>query len=180
MEAETKIKRTASQNSPPDNDALLKIADCLRDQAGKAENAASWRDKTLALLQQDRLQACSLMQVAQLQRDAGAMNADPAFHVIAWTATALAMDAVAKDPRLNEIAAALRAIERREEMEEDEQFPEELLKQWDQRYDEILADILRAYGEGSMADLYLNDRDAFDRQFEASQRQMFPDVQRQS
>jgi hypothetical protein len=122
--------------------------------------------------------------LAQLQRDSGDENDDELFFIIAMHAEMAVEDIFETDGELNRLREKIRAIEKREGLPESNEFdpdhPETpadwkaLNTAWNHRFQAVekIRDArfirwLRRRGELDMADLYANDRAAFDRRREA-------------
>lgn len=145
---------------------LLEIANLLRVQIRRAENLATWREKIMPLLgPEERGRPSSLLRAVQVLRDADVMYADRAFFCICCFVLQLAED----DPAIKDLSAKMKAIQQREGLAEDRvlalndpETPEDY-KEMNRRQDEIIAAILKQYGEDEIAGLLLNDHDAFER-----------------
>ena len=127
---------------------------------------------------------CDRLGAARALRDAGKINDDAFFFVIAWLAELSVDDIFDTDNELNELSAKIRAIEKREGLDESDNFiPDHpdtpadwkaLDAKWKRRYEQVekIQDArfirwLRHHGELDKADLFVNDRAAFDRRREA-------------
>jgi hypothetical protein len=165
------------------------------------ENLATWRDRLDRNLRaveagEEPHGSKDLLQLAQAQRDSGSDNDEALFFTIAWLAEHWAESVFDTDPMSNELSAKMRAIEQREGLTEfDEFIPDhpETPADWKalnaeshHRFHELerirdarFVRFLLAHGEIEMADLYANDRAAFDRRREAGRCSAFgplPDI----
>jgi len=179
------LKKTSKQ-SKPSAAALLPLADLIQGYARRLENLATWRD----VLQRHyyRVEAGEaphdFIRFLQAWRESGVDKDDVAFFTISWQAEQSADEIFETDAKLNELSAKIRAIEQREGLDELDEFdPDhpETPADWktlngksNRRFQAVekIRDArfigwLRRHGELDMADLYANDRAAFDRRREA-------------
>ena len=189
-------------NQPqPGTADLLLFADLIQAHARRLENLATWRDRLDRNLRaveagEEPHGSKDLLQLAQAQRDPGSDNDEALFFTIACLAEHWAESVFDTDQALNELSAKLRAVEQREGLDEFDEFipdhPETpadwkaLNTQWHDRFQEVekirddrIIRWLRRHGETEMADLYLNDRAAFDRRRDAGRCSAFgplPDI----
>ena len=180
---------------------LLLFADMIQGYARRLENLATWQDRLKRHLtapdETGRPGWCgdSLL-LAQLQRDSGDKNDDELFFIIAMHAEMAVEDIFETDRELNRLHEKIRAIEKREHLPEANEFdpdhPETpadwkaVNTAWNHRFQAVekIRDArfirwLRHHGELDMADLYANDRAAFDRRREAGRCIIFgpiPDI----
>ena len=180
---------------------VLALAERIQADARLLENLATWRDRLdrHSSAEEDGEPAHTsddLLRLHQAWRDSGEGNDDAAFFTIACLAEHWAETVFDTDSALNELFAKMRAIEQREGLTEfDEFIPDhpETPADWKalnveshRRFDELehirdsrLVRFLLSHGETDMADLYLNDRAAFDRRREAGRLSTFgplPDI----
>ena len=126
----------------------------------------------------------------QAWRESGVDKDDVAFFTISWQAEQSADEIFETDAKLNELSAKIRAIEQREGLDELDEFdpdhPEtpadwKVLDAKSNRRFQAVEKIrdarfirwLRRHGELDMADLFANDRAAFDRRREAGRCKLF-------
>lgn len=184
----------------PDAAALLPLAERIQAHARRLENLATWRERLdrhcSAEEDEPALTMDALLRLQQARRDSGEGDEEAAFFTIAWLAERWAESVLDTDPALNELFAKMRAIEQREGLTEfDELIPDhpETPADWKAlnakshwRFHELehirdarIVRFLLAHGETEMADLYVNDRAAFDRRREAGRLSVFgpvPDI----
>jgi len=166
-----KTKRAPAPVTPKRSNAaadLLSIAAALKDHAAKWDPGPTWRDKVIVAMTgpDDR---AAIIQAAQIERDAGVLEADSCFYILDRFANDAADDRREDDAELNRIGQEIAAAEKAHGLKEDEYFDDDEMpddiEQMEiallRRTDAILAAILREYGEDDMADLLLNDRDAY-------------------
>ena len=189
--------RTTSIN--PAQIELLLFADLMLGQARRLENLATWRDVLQRYFNApaagEHLGMAALLRNIQALRFAG-IEPDVSFFIVCQMAESHAETIFDTDPELNELSAKIRAIEKREGLSELDEFipdhPETpadwkaLNDQWHDRFQEVekteddrVIGWLCRHGETDMADLYLNDRAAFDRRREAGRHILFgslPDI----
>jgi hypothetical protein len=166
---------------------LLLFADLIQDYARRLENMATWRDvlqrNSDARAAGEHLGMAALLRHIQASRFAG-MDTDVGFFIVCHMAERHAETIFETDRQLNELSAKIRAIEQREGLGELDEFdpdhPEtpadwKVLDAKSNRRFEAVEKIrdarfirwLRRHGEFDMADLFANDRAAFDRRREA-------------
>ena len=167
--------------------ALLPLADMIQGYARRLEILATWRD---VLLQNEDAKAAgehrsmaALLRVIQASRFVG-INTDVGFFVICHMAERHAETIFETDRELNELSAKIRAIEQREGLGEFDEFdPDhpETPADWkvldaksNRRFQAVekiehdrIIGWLRCHGEFDMADLFANDREAFEDRREA-------------
>lgn len=151
-----------------DNNGLLKIIAKLDDQVQKADAGLSWRERVLAALANPDDEKGQIKAV-QILRDAGQIDEESAFFVIAANAGSIAFKRGSNDAELTRINQAIKAAEKAHGLDPDEYWPlgeapddvEELRDAYGRREDAILAAVLQEHREDGMADLFLNDRDAW-------------------
>jgi hypothetical protein len=167
--------------------ALLPLADMIQGYARRLENLATWRDTLLrnsdAQAAGEHLGMAALLREIQALRFAG-VDADVGFFIVCHMAERHAETIFETDRKLNELSAKLRAIEKREGLGELDEFdpdhPEtpadwKVLDAKSNRRFEAVEKIehdriigwLRRHGEFDMADLFANDREAFEDRREA-------------
>ena len=191
------LKKTSKQ-SKPSASALLSLADMIQGYARRLENLATWRD----VLQRHYYGGEAgeaphdLIRFQQAWRESGEDKDDVAFFTISWQAERSADEIFETDTKLNELSARIRAIEQREGLGELDEFdPDhpETPADWktlngksNRRFQAVekIRDArfirwLRRHGELDMADLFANDRAAYDRRREAGRCKLFgpmPDI----
>jgi hypothetical protein len=178
---------------------VLALAERIQADARRLENLATWRDRL------DRHSSAEeagepahtsddLLRLQQARRDSGEGDEDAAFFTIACLAEHWAESVFDTDPALNGLFAKMRTVEQREGLTEfDEFIPDHEPADWKalnvqchERFREVekikdhrFIGWLRRHGETDMADLYANDRAAFDRRREAGRLSTFgpsPDI----
>jgi hypothetical protein len=182
----TKTKRTAPSLAKRQVGAreLLEIAAELADQVLRADHSssadlASWRERSLAALD-DPDQNEGIIRACQIQRDAGALEADEAFFYINYFINGIAEDIYCTDAQLNRIGQAVEAAEKAHGLKDNEYWRkgeapddvENLQAAWNGRADAIIADFFRKHGEADMANLLLGDRASFMDRIKNGRRQM--------
>ena len=179
--------------SQPEAAALLRLADMIQGYARRLEVLATWRD---VLLQNSDAKAAGehrnsayLLRVIQASRFAG-IDTEVGFFVICHIAECHAETIFRTDAALNELHAKIRAIEKREGLGELDEFdPDhpETPADWkvldaksNRRFQAVekiererIIGWLRRHGETEMAELFTNDRAAFDRRREAGRCKLF-------
>jgi hypothetical protein len=177
---------------------LLLFADLIHGYARRLENLVTWQD----VLQRHYYAVEAgesphdLTRFQQAWRESGEDKDDVAFFTISWQAERSADEIFETDTKLNELSARIRAIEQREGLGELDEFdPDhpETPADWkalngksNRRFQAVekIRDArfirwLRRHGETDMADLFANDRAAFDRRREAGRCILFgpmPDI----
>lgn len=172
---------------------LLPLADRIQGHARRLENLATWRDvlqrHSGAQAAGEQLGMTALLRDIQASRFAGT-ETDVGFFIVCQMAERHAETVFDTDQALNELSAKLRAVEQREGLDESDEFiPDHpktpadwkaLNTQWHDRFQEVekirddrIIRWLRRHGETEMADLYANDRAAFDRRREAGRLLVF-------
>jgi hypothetical protein len=165
----------------------------IQGYARRLEVLATWRD---VLLQNSDAKAAGehrnsayLLRVIQASRFAG-IDTEVGFFVICHIAECHAETIFRTDAALNELHAKIRAIEKREGLGELDEFdpdhPETpadwktLNAEADRRFEAVqkiendrIIGWLRRHGEFDMADLFVNDRAAFDRRREAGRCEVY-------
>ena len=178
-------KQTKPQTKPTASGALL-FADLIVGSARRLENLATKQSRlerfASAVEAGEVPHDCDLLGAARALRDAGKINDDALFFIVVWRGERSVEDVFEKDGELNRLNAKIRAIEKREGLDEFDEFipghePADwkvLEAKWNRRYQEVekIQDArfirwLRHHGELDMADLFVNDRAAFDRRREA-------------
>jgi hypothetical protein len=174
---------------------LLPLADRIQAYARQLENLATWRDRLERHLSPVEAGDAphgrqELLQLAQARRDSGSDDDEALFFTIAWLAETWVENIFETDTELKMLSDKIRAIERREGLAEFEELdpdhPETpadwkaLNAESNRRYQEVekIRDArfirwLLRHGETDMADLYANDRTAFDRRREAGRCSIF-------
>jgi hypothetical protein len=181
---------------------VLALAERIQAHARRLENLATWRDRLdrHSSAEEDGKPAPhtsdDLLRLQQAWRDSGEGDEDAAFFTIACLAEHWAESVFDTDPALNQLFAKMRAIEQREGLTEFDEFdPDhpETPADWKalnvkshRRFHELehirdarFVRFLLTHGETDMADLYVNDRAAFDRRREAGRLSTFgplPDI----
>ena len=173
-----------TSNQPrPDAAELLLFADLIQGYARRLDNLATWRDTLLrnsdAQAAGEHLGMAALLREIQALRFAG-IDTDVSFFIVCHMAERHAESIFETDRKLNELSAKIRAIEQREGLDELDEFdpdhPEtppdwKVLDAKSNRRFQAVEKIerervigwLRCHGELDMADLFANDRAAFDR-----------------
>ena len=162
--------------------ALLSLADSIQGYARRLEILATWRDVLLrnadAKAAGEHRSMAALLRVIQASRFVG-IDTDVGFFVICHMAERHAETIFETDRELNKLSAKLRAIEQREGLGELDEFdpdhPEtpadwKVLDAKSNRRFEAVEKIehdriigwLRRHGEFDMAELFANDRAAFE------------------
>lgn len=175
------------QSKPAASGALL-FADLILGHARRLENLATKRARPERFISAveagEAPHDCDLLGEAQAQCAAGKISDDALFFIVSWLAERSVDDIFDTDKDLNKLSAKIRAIEKREGLDESDNFiPDHpdtpadwkaLDAKWKRRYQEVekIHDArfirwLRHHGELDMADLFVNDRAAFDRRREA-------------
>lgn len=206
MKAKIETATTASVEIPPRTTSinpaqieLLLFADLILGQARRLENLATWRDVLQRYFNApsagEHLGMAAMLRNIQALRFAG-IEPDVSFFNVWLVAESHAETIFDTDPELNELSAKIRAIGKREGLSGLDEFipdhPETpadwkaMNDQWHDRFQEVekikddrIIGWLRRHGETDMADLYLNDRAAFDRRREAGRHILFgslPDI----
>ena len=167
---------------------VMDIMANLQAIARQQSDRTSWRDRLAfyhaSRKEGDPIDHSFLLRTYQAARNARDIDPDLAFYMITLLFDNFCGERYEDDPKLKKITAKIRDIEKREGLKDDEYFargeePDDLEKaedEWDQRHTEIQASIMRDHGEGDMADLYLNDRDEYDRRFCRGRKIARPDV----
>jgi succinate dehydrogenase flavin-adding protein (antitoxin of CptAB toxin-antitoxin module) len=177
--------KTPKQTKPGASGALL-FADLILGHARRLENLATKRARPERFISAveagEAPHDCDLLGEAHAQRAAGKINDDALFFIVSWRGERSVEDTFEKDGELNRLTAKIRAIEKREGLDEFDNFiPGQEPADWkaldaksNRRYEEVekIQDAqfirwLRHHGELDMANLFLNDRAAFDRRREA-------------
>jgi len=188
-----------SNHHRPGAAELLLFADLIQGYARRLENMATWRDTLLrnsdAQAAGEHLGMAALLREIQALRFAG-IDTDVSFFIVCHMAERHAESIFETDRKLNEMSAKIRAIEQREGLGEFDEFdPDhpETPADWktlngksNRRFQAIekIRDArfirwLRRHGELDMADLFANDRAAYDRRREAGRCKLFgpmPDI----
>ncbi|HUI05546.1 MAG TPA: hypothetical protein VL486_00920 [Verrucomicrobiae bacterium] len=173
----TKQKRTGS-------DDLLFIADQANAIARRAEHLVTGRATArwyLALAVEDKDKHLNLLRSAQALRDAGVADPDLALASIYIAADKMAVEAAGADPKLDRVFDKLKVTLKAQgeafDPNNHDAWSEELLavsdkleRRWNEAYERHFVSILRRHGECEVADLYLNDNDAYWRRLEAGVR----------
>ena len=183
--------KTQNQSRPGAAELLL-FADLIQGHARRLENLATWRD--VLLRHYYGIEAGEaphdLIRFQQAWRESGEDKDDVAFFTISWQAERSADEIFETDTKLNELSARIRAIEKREGLSEFDEFdPDhpETPADWkalngksNRRFQAVekIRDArfirwLRRHGELDMADLFANDRAAYDRRREAGRCKLF-------
>ena len=184
--------KTSNQPRPGAAELLL-FADLIQGHARRLENLATWRDvlqrNSDARAAGEHLGMAALLRHIQASRFAG-MDTDVGFFIVCHMAERHAKSIFETDRKLNELSAKIRAIEQREGLGELDEFdpdhPEtpadwKVLDAKSNRRFEAVEKIehdriigwLRRHGELDMADLFANDRAAFDRRREAGRCEVY-------
>jgi hypothetical protein len=163
--------------------ALLKIADRLEKLHQRIYNRLNWRQKTFTLSQARKKgtnKPNDLLKIVQAQRDAGVLDENIAFYMIAVSAEQLAEETIEADPKLDDLHAKMVVIRKREGLGEDDYFelsdpktPRDWLalnSEYDGRLNQIHAAVLKSYGEDEIADLITNNEPEYHRRFFAGLR----------
>ena len=185
------MKKTPKQTKPhtkPTASSALLFADLIVGSARRLENLATKQARlerfASAVEAGEAPHDCDLLGAARALRDAGKINDDALFFIVVWRGERSVEDIFETDRELNRLNAKIRAIEKREGLDEFDNFiPDHpdtpadwkvLEAKWNRRYQEVekIQDArfirwLRHHGELDMANLFLNDRAAFVRRREA-------------
>ncbi len=161
------IRRTAPK-PPADGKDLLKLAAAVRGQLDIADAGPSKTERGLTALQhqlEGDITYSDAILMAQFIRERGGMGEDEVFAGIASFAEAIARE----DGELNRLFQASEAKHKEAGFGEDEEWPEDnrpadvqaLFDAYWDRFLQLRVAILRRHGEDGMADLLMNDPDAF-------------------
>ena len=184
-------------NQPhPDAADLLVFANLIQGHARRLENMGVWQDvqrrSSNAGAEGESRSLAGLIRLVQASRVAE-NDADKDFLIICLMGESFADTIFENDPELDELHAKMRAVEKRERLpksyEFDPEHPEtpadwkqlnarrhDHFREVERLYDNRFTGWLRRHGETAMADLYLNDRTAFDRRREAARLLVFGPV----
>ena len=174
--------KTSNQPQPGAAD-LLMFADMIQGQARRLEILATWRDLLLqnedAKAAGEHLDMTTLLREIQASRFSGNQT-DAGFFIVCRMAASHAETVFQTDAALDGIHDKMEAIRQREDADwdlDDPDAPEDyraLAGRWSRRFLELeqvretrFIGWLRRHGETEMANLYANDRAAFDRRREA-------------
>ena len=167
---------------PMNTDNLLRIADLIQGHARKLEHLATWKEvfkrSPYSKQEGENIDVVSLLRFFQASKCAR-MQTDADFFIICTLAEDYAEIVFDTDQELTRLSAKLRVIELNQGLAEFDEFdPDhpETPAEWkalneksNRRYREVekisdgrLVSWLRRHGEIEMAELYLNDRTAFD------------------
>ena len=146
---------------------LLAIADKLQEQTARMFSQPPWRDKLLAaLVATDKHHG--MLRAGQIFRDyPDYYDADKAVFLIMWNARLLAWRRHETDAELLRLRAAIATAEKAAGVGPDDEWddvPPEvdaLYGAIEHRELEVEAEVLREYGETELAELRLNDDDAY-------------------
>jgi len=164
------------KNRPSDKETtaavLVNIAARVGKLADEAEPTPSWRDKVKAALTGTADRREGMIRAGQAMRDAG-KDIDFANLTICIGAENIAEDRIKTDAGLARISAAIKKKEKKYGLKEDEYWPpgeapddvETLQAAFNKRCRQIMADVLREFGEDEMAAALLADEDAFDAKY---------------
>ena len=170
------------------SDDLLLIADRVNAIARRAEHLVTGRAaarRYLALAEEGKDKHLNLLRSAQALREAGLADPDFALASIYIAADEMAMEATGADPQLLKLFDRLK-VELKKQGEtfdpNTDAWSKELLavsagieQGWNEAYERYFVSILRRHGEYEVADLYLNDNDAYWRRLEAGVRILLAD-----
>ena len=163
---------------------LLKAADRIQAKAKQAETLTIWKETLLRLAETKAEGGVpdigDTLRDIQTNRMVG-LDTDVGFFITCRAAEEWADASIHTDPVLNEIHRKMKDIERREGLQEDEQFfpfhpdtPEDykrLNREWERRAEEVEASAMVAWlcrhGEEDLADMFLNNRPEWERRREA-------------
>jgi hypothetical protein len=172
---------------------LLLLAEQILGHARRLENIGIWRDakrrNSNAESEGEPRSVTKLIRILQASRIAE-NDSDQEFMIMCQMGEHFAETIFQNDPESDALRVKMRAVEMREELPESYEFdpdhPEtpadwkELNGRWHDRfrdleklYDHRFTSWLRRHGETVMADLYVNDRNAFDRRREAGRLLVF-------
>jgi hypothetical protein len=189
--------RTTSIN--PAQIELLLFAALILGHGRRLENLATWRDvlqrNSAAKAAGEHLDMTALLRHIQASRFAGT-ETDAGFFIVCQMAECHAETIFETDPELKELSDQIRAIKKREGLSEFDEFIPDHSEtpadwkaandQWNDRYQEVekirddrFIGWLRRHGETEMAELFANDRAAFDRRREAGRCKIYgpmPDI----
>lgn len=168
---------TDRANASADREVMVRQ---LKDIIEKYEQGGNETIESIRARQKE--EAPLMIRLARINQRTGLADPDEAHYMIELYMNDL-MDDVLEDPEIVAIFAKMKAIEKREGLDEDHYWPpgegpddyEELRKAEDDRYEAIFVKRLRDFGEHDMADLYLTDRDEYRRRTERGRRICFPD-----
>ena len=180
--------------SPTCAAAFLSLAYRIQSHARRLENLATWRDRLKRHVSAEDGEPAyggdDFLRLHQACRDSGERSDDTAFFTISWFAESWAELVSDTDSELKELSDQLKAIEQREGLTEFDEFdpnhPEtpvdwkalaaKLTRRWhelERLRDSRVVRFLLAHGETDMADLYANDRAAYDCRREAARLLIF-------
>jgi hypothetical protein len=168
---------------------LLLLADSIQGYVRRLETLGTWREVLQRNATTTDRSMPALLRDIQAWHAAGVQN-DVGFFLVCLMGEAYARQVFDSDPELNALFAKTRAFEKRKGLREFEHFHlddpdapadwKALMVRLDRRYDEIekisderLCSWLRRHGEIEMADLFQNDRSAYDRCRESGRSQMY-------
>ena len=172
---------------------LLLLADLIHGHARRLENMGAWQDvkhrSSNAEAEGEPKSHAGLIRLVQASRIAE-NDTDQDFLIICQMGESFADTIFENDPELHELHAKMRAVEKSEQLtdsyEFDPEHPEtpadwkQLNAQRDERFRKVerlyhnrFTGWLRRHGETVMADLYVDDRAAFDRRREAARLLVF-------
>jgi len=161
---------------------LLKVADQTALNLYAAEGLTNFQERADACIDRIRandgdIRALPLedqILIAQFIRDRGGMSADEIFaHIDTFV-----HDIALQDAKLKRLTEISEAKHKEAGYGEDESWPEDqrpadiqkLFDEYWERYDQLKVAILRHHGEDKMADLLVNDPDAYAARVEAGER----------
>ena len=152
-------------------DGLLNIAGKLKTLAGKIDTAPTWKEYFMAAVAKDYQEEDLLRAFhKQLTENHAFNDADHTRVIMAELAEEISVKRQDNDAEINRIQKDIDAAMIRhgkkpgEDWPEDQDSPEDLSALWDagrHRANELMAAVLREYGEGDMADKLLTGPSAF-------------------
>ena len=178
------MKTKKAKRKRTGGDDLLRIADRVNAIARRAEHLITGRDKArryMALFEEGKDCHLNLLLAAQACREGGLSHPDMAFATICFAANEMAAEAAGADPKLERAFDKLRTVLKAQgetfDPNDDDAWSDELLavsnefeRRWEAACEEYFIFILRRHGEDEIADLCLNDVDAFMQRLEAGVR----------
>jgi hypothetical protein len=172
-------KRTPLSAKTAGGADLLKIAAKIREQLNTADAGPSRTERAMMAIDhevQGNMTAGDYIIIAQYIRDQGRAGENQFFAAV----TSFAEDIALEDAELNRLYNASQAKHKEAGYGdgEDETWPadkrpadvQKIFDAWWDRFDQLRIAILRQYGEDQMADLLLNDPDAFQDRVENGQK----------
>jgi len=170
-------KRTPLSAKSAGGTDLLKIAAKIREQLNTADAGPSKTERAMMAIDHEvpgNMTTGPYILIAQSIRDMGRAGEDQFFASVASFVDEIAWE----DREIIRLSKAIDLKHKEAGLGEDETWPdgegpedvEKLRTAWDSRFRQLKIAILRQYGEDQMADLLLNDPDAFQGRVEKGQK----------